>query len=492
MENFQVIGTKIYDPNGQEFIIKGTNMFAWEGTSNVDNYLNDWGFNTIRVPNYLLGSYNQPHPEEDEYTNNRAIVDAFTGQGAVVIFDAHDRIGGYYEGEDFEILKDYWRDMAREFKDNPNVWFNLSNEPGNGTANPEQWVNYHRELIDLIRAEGANNIIVIDGEAWGQDFLTQTIPNYAPQIMEGNENIVFSIHAYDQWVGQDIGAYFDNLQSQGIPIIVGEYGSGNYNAGISTIDASTSMIEAATEREIGRIVWVARAEDANDLTTGEGGHAEHFDGNNPEILTDLGQLVWSDLQRTEDLEVLPTGEILTGGEGKDKLYGGEGNDSLNGGGGKDKLYGGEGNDSLNGGEGKDKLYGGEGNDSLNGGEGKDKLYGGEGNDSLEGGEGKDLLLGNKGDDILIGGEGQDTLIGGNGNDIFVIANDSAVDLIPDFENGQDLIQLSGNFQFDDLIIIQGSGRQANDTLISLSENNQLLAILNNTSFDTITAIDFIN
>ena len=25
---FQILGTKIYDPNGQEFIIKGTNMFS--------------------------------------------------------------------------------------------------------------------------------------------------------------------------------------------------------------------------------------------------------------------------------------------------------------------------------------------------------------------------------------------------------------------------------------------------------------------------------
>ena len=304
MSNFQVIGTKIYDIYGQEFIIKGTNMFSWEGTSNVDSYLNDWGFNTVRVPNYLLGNYDQPHPNENEYATNHAIVDAYTSQGSVVIFDAHDRIGGYYEEEDWQILKDYWRDMAQEFKDNPHVWFNLSNEPGNSTANPEQWVEYHRELIDIIRAEGANNLIVIDGEAWGQDFLTQTIPNHAPQIMEDNENVLFSIHVYDQWVDQDIGAYFDNLESQGIPIIVGEYASNNVNAGIDTLDASIQMMEQVQEREIGRIVWVAKALDNNDLTHGSGGHAEHFDGTNPEILSDLGQLVWEDLQRTEDLDTI--------------------------------------------------------------------------------------------------------------------------------------------------------------------------------------------
>ena len=64
------------------------------------------------------------------------------------------------------------------------------------------------------------------------------------------------------------------------------------------------MMEAAQEREIGRVVWVGKANDNNDLTTGPGGDAEHFDTTNPEILTGLGQLVWDDLNRSEDLEQL--------------------------------------------------------------------------------------------------------------------------------------------------------------------------------------------
>jgi hypothetical protein len=300
---FQLIGTKIYDPNGKEFISKGTNMFAWEGITNVNNYINTWGFNTIRVPNYLLGSYGQPHPSANGYGTNHQIVDAFTSNGAVVIFDAHDRIGGYYEGNDWETLKNYWQEMAREFGDNPYVWFDLHNEPGNGTANPQKWVNYHRELIDLIRTEGADNLIIVEGETWGQDYLTQTIPNHASAVMAGNNNILFSIHAYDRWNGRDIGAYFDSVQSQNIPIIVGEYGS--VNVGQNTLDASNRMMMAAQQREIGRIVWNAKADDPNDLTTGVGGDAEHFNGTNTNILTSLGSLVWNDLQRTENLEVLP-------------------------------------------------------------------------------------------------------------------------------------------------------------------------------------------
>lgn len=311
MAQFRVIDTQIYDPHGNEFILKGTNMFAWEGTARVDSIVSDWGFNAIRVPNFLLGGYGQPPPETDGYATNQLIVQAFTQnqlqeqsprqsfQPTVVIFDAHDRIGRYYQDEDLETLKHYWREMAQLFKDNPYVWFNVHNEPGRKTANPQQWVTYHRELIEVIRAEGATNMIVVDGESWGQDFHSQTILNHGAEIMDGNENIVFSIHVYEQWNQNDIGDYFDRLQQRKIPVMVGEYGA--VNGDRPTLTASQQMMTAAQEREIGRLVWVFSANDSNDLTTLNGGHGYHFDGSNPEDLTALGQLVWSDLQRNEDL-----------------------------------------------------------------------------------------------------------------------------------------------------------------------------------------------
>lgn len=308
MTQFQIIDTQIYDPEGNEFIAKGTNMFAWEGTSRVDSIVTTWGFNTVRVPNFLLGSYGQPHPNADEYRTNQRIVEAFT-QGypnskTVVMFDAHDRVGRYYQGDDLAILKDYWREMAQLFKDNPYVWFNLHNEPGRKISNPDQWVDYHRELIDIIRAEGADNIIVVDGEAWGQDFHSQTILNHGQKILDHHDNILFSIHVYDQWNDSDVGHYFDQLHDRNIPVIVGEYGSKNGDR--STLPASAKMMEAAQDQEIGRIVWVFSANDANDLTTLSGGHGHHFDGSNPEVLTDLGQLVWRDLQRSENLSSYPS------------------------------------------------------------------------------------------------------------------------------------------------------------------------------------------
>lgn len=745
MSNFEIIDNKIYDPNGQEFIIKGANIFASEGLSNVDNYLNTWEFNTIRVANYLLGDSSEPNPMEDNYATNQSIVDAYTSQGAVVIFDAHDRIGGYYEGADFEILKDYWRDMAQQFKDNPNVWFNLQNEPGNATANSAQWVQYHREIIDIIRAEGAENMIIVDGEAWGQDYQTQTIANHAQNIMSGNENVMFSIHIYDQWNNPDIGAYLDTLEANGIPIMIGEYAS--ENNGQNTLAASQAMMQAVQEREIGRIAWGTRADDLNDFTTGEGGHAEHFNGTNTEILTELGQLIFNDNQRVEDLEQLEgyvgtnsqsiysdgtftvedSGQIqfdflfdggwfqgelavfsLAGMEGyapgsqafvqeaanraltnteqgyvvmSDRTEGalfdsalpwendfnnheylGQKTFTMNAGdefavmliqhitvqeiannpgnmwqwgklplfsipeanpggvadgqmvsldengtyyledmrvdwGNSDKDYndvafqllgatanaphfdervngdrdwrtlpvgqslldyaansynnfyssalamtsGGSENIALasafsepstsllrsfepvtspsvlttedlnpsldttnkslvkqldqevktfnassNGG----RIDGGSSIDFLYGDAGKDKLYGKSNDDLLFGGDGNDVLKGGSGNDILAGELGNDNLFGGTGSDLFILANDGGIDVIWDFELGQDLIQLSGGINFTDLKISQGTARRREGALLT-TEDNTVIAVIADVNAQDVSSLNFI-
>jgi 2',3'-cyclic-nucleotide 2'-phosphodiesterase (5'-nucleotidase family) len=138
-------------------------------------------------------------------------------------------------------------------------------------------------------------------------------------------------------------------------------------------------------------------------------------------------------------------------------------------------------DVINGQGGDDIIYGVGGNNILRGGEGNDRLYGGAGNDILVGGEGNDWLDGGAGDDILIGGEGRD---------IFVIAPRPGVDTIVDFEDGIDLIGLSGGLAFSQLSITQGTGDTSADTLISDSSNT-VLAILRGVEATAITSSDFL-
>lgn len=70
------------------------------------------------------------------------------------------------------------------------------------------------------------------------------------------------------------------------------------------------------------------------------------------------------------------------------------------------------------------------------------LSGGALDDVLIGGAGADLLSGGAGADLIEDGRGVDTLHGGDGADTFILRADGTSDLIQDFQQGQDRLDLS--------------------------------------------------
>ena len=308
---FQVIDDKIYTPDGQEFIIKGTNIngpkFGWPGdTPGYVHLIADcWQFNTVRVNVMLFDG--QPYAENGTIEQ---IVDIYTAQGIVTIVEAHDRTGKYYEGSDLEALKAYFRDLATKYKNNPYVWFNVMNEPGghNSSDEIEQWLTVHREVIAAIRSVGADNIIVVDGHYWGQDVgewnsksvkdSKSAILGHAQDLVKFNgktdNNVVFSIHVYDQWDYSErkLADYLNRVQDKRLPLIIGEYGAkkdGTYKSSVEY------MFNAAVPRNVGRIVWAWWGGDDFELTTDNNGGGQHIDDcQNPTNLTWLGEQVWND------------------------------------------------------------------------------------------------------------------------------------------------------------------------------------------------------
>ena len=206
---------------------------------------------------------------------------------------------------------------------------------------------------------------------------------------------------------------------------------------------------------------------------------------------------------------------LVGGDGNDTLIGGTGADQLNGQNDNDVLKGGDGNDTLIGGTGADQLYGqndndtlkgGDGNDTLSGGAGADLLYGqnhddrlvgGDGNDTLKGEAGADKLYGQNHDDRLFGGAGNDTLNGGlgldrlkgeAGSDRFIITPGITADrdIILDYEEGIDFLDLTGGLTFGSLAVSQAGA----NTVIK-SDTNEILATLIGIDATTIDNADFV-
>ncbi|UWQ48386.1 hypothetical protein K3720_10540 [Leisingera caerulea] len=90
----------------------------------------------------------------------------------------------------------------------------------------------------------------------------------------------------------------------------------------------------------------------------------------------------------------------------------------------------------------DRLTGDGGANLLSGKGGNDRLAGLAGADTLNGGGGNDRLAGGGGKDTLNGGSGNDTMTGGGGADTFVFTVGD--DLVRDFKDGTDILQIRGH------------------------------------------------
>ncbi|ELS01946.1 RHS repeat-associated core domain protein [Xenococcus sp. PCC 7305] len=193
--------------------------------------------------------------------------------------------------------------------------------------------------------------------------------------------------------------------------------------------------------------------------------------------------------------------ILVGTEFNDQLFGLGGNDALVGQNGQDLLLGAIGNDALYGLDGGDKLDGGQGNDNLLGGPnsdwlfgrlGDDVLWGEDGDDDLSGGKGTDILNAGPGDDFVNGGIGNDYLLLKGGSDTVVLGPGNGFDIVLDYHDGQDKIQINQlNFHQLEISPLGHKG-----TLISVDDpgshfDGETLALLRNVDPHLLDIDDFI-
>jgi mannan endo-1,4-beta-mannosidase len=256
---FSIQGTSIIGPDGKTFLPLGANL------NGQDEWWSDsilgqsgkalaWGWNTVRLNTCYAGGcpasvdgcgsscdYNQS-PYLDQ------AISEYTGKAIVTIVEQHQYTGADSTlcGSQTKIgqLKQWWVDMANRYKGNPYVWFNVLNEPV-GDNNLTCWQQDVQPVVAAIRATGANNIIVLDGSAWGQDlndwscdglpYQNSAIVNNVPGLEAQYGNILPSVHMYSDWGGGSSGCtqqqletrwhtYLNHVHSLGLPLIVGETG----------------------------------------------------------------------------------------------------------------------------------------------------------------------------------------------------------------------------------------------------------------------------
>jgi hypothetical protein len=180
--NFQIQGTQIIDPNGNNYIPNGANVNgqdSWWSDPTVGN-------STVAQANSCLpggcpASVTGCGSSCDYNKNSLSqLITEYTAKHIVVMVELQDETGiaDSMTSTQQQAIQNWWVSVATTYKNNPYVWFNPLNEPIGGSAPTDlnNWANVYTPLVAAIRGTGAQNIVVLDGSANGQDFSVCRIP----------------------------------------------------------------------------------------------------------------------------------------------------------------------------------------------------------------------------------------------------------------------------------------------------------------------------
>ena len=301
---FTVRDGNIFGPDGKRFRAVGTGVgieqaFDWRGR--LPDYralpaLRGWGWNTVKPCTYAP----EHMPQTRSEANIDAIVREMTQQGIVVQIVSRDNSDREWFSYSEGATEAQWRRYAQRYQGNPHVWFNLANEPKEANGD---WVRYHQRMIDTIRGEGAENMIVIDPPVAGQDVGPEYRGNayfrdLAPQLRDVG-HAVYSPHTYGWAKWQLSRASFiqwvKDHKAMGWPVVVGEFGW--------TADGSSTAGAYEANRNAGRVTFEAWDEGALDgLVLWHGTHGDMYstqqngnafwEGAHGQGLSELGQMMW--------------------------------------------------------------------------------------------------------------------------------------------------------------------------------------------------------
>ena len=211
----RVSGKKIKDECDRDVQLRGMSYFwsQWEGNrffnADVVKWLrDDWKVNVVRIPLGCNNSNRDNVPDHIYEVRNlstrnnknrvKAVVDGAIQHGIYAVIDWHAH--PEYRSE----AVDFFSEMAQTYGDNPNVIYEIWNEPiGPSDLGEAQdyWDNtlkpYHERVIAAIRDHDPDNIIVV-GTPFYDQYLSTAANNPITQDSKGRSvsNIAYTLHFY--------------------------------------------------------------------------------------------------------------------------------------------------------------------------------------------------------------------------------------------------------------------------------------------------------
>jgi hypothetical protein len=211
-----VSGDQIIGSDGQPVVLRGVNRDGVEWatpnfpTDDEIGQIHAWGANFVRVflnERRWLNTCTSTRPTNDSTYPSKidSLVRSITSRGMVALLDLHFNVTSICRSAGPQVMADslfspkFWGQVAKRYKSNPLVAFDLYNEPHDisdtvwklGGTVTYGGVSFKvagmQALYNAVRAQGANNLVFISGNDWADR------PASAPVV---GSNIVNAAHAY--------------------------------------------------------------------------------------------------------------------------------------------------------------------------------------------------------------------------------------------------------------------------------------------------------
>ena len=245
-----VSGTTIVDEYGEPFQLRGvsTHGIAWfPGYVNEDAFKTweDYGANVIR-----LALYSDPNAGYN--TSLHTLVDNgvqyASNLGMYVIIDWHilsDGNPNTYKSQ----AAAFFKEMSAKYADYNNVIYEICNEP-NGVSWSEV-KSYAEDIIDVIRANDDDAIIIVGTPTWSQD--VDTVSN---DPITGEKNIVYALHFYAATHTDFLRSKAQTAINNGLALFVSEFGMCDASgSGANNMYQANKWIEFLNSNNISYVCW---------------------------------------------------------------------------------------------------------------------------------------------------------------------------------------------------------------------------------------------
>jgi mannan endo-1,4-beta-mannosidase len=263
---FFVLHGKLYDPNGNEFRMRGVDRAHYDSPSQPG--ISKSGANTVRIlveTNYgasVASLVNVVQTQHIDYKEVPIVTSTVTTSGTNSSCSSDPTVVA-------TIVANWVATAANWTALNKYMILNIANEWG--PSNSTVWRDSNISAVAALRKAGYLGPLLIDAGGCGQDM--DDLANYSAAVFNSDpqKNVMFGFHAYYGTTPANVGTLFGQLAalsaSTGAVYAVTEFGPGR------NIGPSPTLVtpgEIITNAEANGLGWLAWAWDDNDLANCKG------------------------------------------------------------------------------------------------------------------------------------------------------------------------------------------------------------------------------